>query len=321
MTSVSQILSLDIGHEDKILQLGELDLTNIEEHLSGADDLYKIILLLLKLESIISTTLDIPQIEKILGTIQSNPTLKRITNTGYSTTDTIALFIRIKYNDLLTDYQYLIDDPKYSKFIELVNKKVLIINNIPTAKSTESKLFPKLIELIQLKILQLYHISSYDLKKPSVLKYLTEDLQGKLDGQLSQVVELYKLGKIIPPSIFHEILTLNYGNNYNRIVTTHLDHQKLLKNSIENNIVSLTKYYQSIRIEKMYEILKIPREIDVEEIIFNMIIHNTFPSAVKIDQIEGLVRFHDQTDESQIVNNHIQEVSKIINDISVQLPV
>ncbi|KAK6462843.1 hypothetical protein DFJ63DRAFT_336145 [Scheffersomyces coipomensis] len=322
ITSIESILSSDTHDQVKINELqSSVDYSSIDEEIinsSTINDSFKIIILLFKLEYIINNqdiSNSLKQIESIFTIIQSITGLKRIVNSGYNTNNNhIELYIKIKYNDLLTDYQFLIDHPNYAKFIELINKKVLIINNIPKV------VYPKLIELIQFKIVQLYLISDYDNRKPSILSYLNDQLGGSNDQNIVDVLDFLQSDRIISIETYQKIVSIDCKNNYHNLITNYLDSSMILRNLIENNIILLPNYYNSIKLAKVYKILNIDTSINIEDIIFNMIQLKKFSAGVKIDQINELVMFNTINHQDQILNNHIQEVGTLVNNICVQLP-
>lgn len=221
-------------------------------------------------------------------------------------------FIKIKLPDLQSDYQYLIKDLNYENFIDLINKKLLIINGIPKNESE----FEDFIKRINLKILQLYLINCYDFRNGNILNYLNDNL--KIDNYNHEIFEIINQTIINNPFVFknsfEQIINYDFNNGYFKLIKNYMNIDNLYLNIIENNIIKLSNYFTLIKINTIYDILQIDENsIDLEAFIFQMIIKNKFNNEVKINQLEQTIDFNNKFEYS--MEDHIKYIGKVINDV------
>jgi hypothetical protein len=124
--------------------------------------------------------------------------------------------------------------------------------------------------------------------------------------------------RLVPIEAFNQFLALVDG--LYKLLFRKLDQTQLLANLLENNIVTLTKYYSSIQIDQIYSIFGLsPASVDVELIIATMIMKNKFQSNCKIDQINNIVIFDDGPVADPLLKDHILQVGALATHITNQI--
>lgn len=185
-----------------------------------------------------------------------------------------VVLIKLKYNDLWTDYQYLIRSlTKNYKFIDLINKKLVLVNNIDD-ENLKNELF--------LKITQYLIISNYDFRKVNLFQYV-KSLELPLDTITAELLDLNLNQKFIKLSHFKQFLDNCHG------IIKYLDYNKLIEFHIENNISILPNYYKSISMTKLETMFTL--KLNYERIISEMIINDNLPFGTKINQTNQMVIF------------------------------
>lgn len=319
-----QNLRASIGRDDDI---GEI----LESLADIPDKSYEVLVYLIKLELILTYSSDYSGVEAILKELQAAPAYKTLSSSTWKPASYKDTYMKAKYTDLTTDYQYLLVDTDYRKFVDLINKKILIINGIVALREgvgAEGD-FLELINSLYYKILQLFIISDYDFRKYNVLNFLEANF--KLDGvdadfQLTcDIFRLYESNKLIPIKLFQQFIhqrTFDSKFGYNLIFTRHLQPKSLLHNIIENNLAELAKYYSSINISKIYKIFDLtPAIINIETILLDMIIKNKLPPKTQIDQISNTLLFGEAVNEHvpQTLNLFVQDVGKLANEVCLKI--
>ncbi|KAG2732339.1 hypothetical protein G9P44_004756 [Scheffersomyces stipitis] len=338
MSSISRdvtliVQSTSLSDFQKIKQLKSVvTISNVAElalPISEIDDSYNVILYLIRIELIIAHSEDYSKLPDLFRELSLVPYLKNINSSSVSPQNFKETYIKTTYNDNLTDYQYLIQNPNNRKLLDLINKKMLLVSNLPSTDET----YHDLNRLINLKILELFIISSYDFRKKNILKHLQEDMKLDTDesSPVTELVDLLASGRVIPFDLWQKALSSDFGNNYYFLIRRCMNTSQLIVNWLENNIVLLSKYYISIKISKVYQLFHISSDIEVEQVILDMVVHKKLPTNSKIDQIEGILVFgqeegaetssttHSENYSINNLNEHISDVSHIINEIGLRL--
>ena len=308
-TRVSQLQSL-------LVQLDENSLTELETSDYPIEDVHKKIISLIQCENIMVRNPHSPRIKELIREIVSLPISVSIDENDFNN-----MFIKVKYNDLNTDLQYLLNDIQYNKFTELINKKIINAKSVPTSNPNHKEL----TYLLNLKILQLYLISNYDFRKVNIINYLNENLNLEaLDPETTGLFRSASTTPFIMYETFNRILQHDFQNNYFSIVQT-MDKRRLSINLLENNIVKLGKYFKSINIQRIYQMFNLsPQEIDLEALLFEMILQKKLSSNTKIDQLKNLVEFGEDASKESAnketkLNQHVKEIGNIINDVYLRI--
>ena len=326
-------LQATIGRDDNIIEI-------IESISDIPDKSFEVLVYLIKLELILKYSTDYSGVDSILKAIQAAPVFKMLSSSNWKATRSRDIYMKAKYTDLITDYQYLIVDTDYRKFVDLINKKILIINGIVSLQENLGEPFSLqldqletgflgLINSLYYKILQLFIISDYDFRKYNVLHFLEANFKlDRVDADFkltSDIFHLYESNKLIPIKLFQDFIfqrdySIKFG--YNLILTHHLVPKFLLHNIMENNLAELAKYYKSVKISKVYKIFNItPETIDIEAIVLDMIIKNKLPPKTQIDQINNMILFGNAVNEldPHTLNQFVQDVGKLVNEICLKI--
>ncbi|EMG46771.1 hypothetical protein SBY92_005325 [Candida maltosa Xu316] len=229
-----------------------------------------------------------------------------------SENDFKSWFVRFKLSDLQSDYQYLFKELKYDNFIDLINKKMLIINQLQSQGSSQySKVFENYIKL---KILELYLISNYDFRNGNILNYLKNDTGSYRTDEIDKLLHEYDQSPFISHDLFSIIVNYDFQNGYHQLILQNFDKSKLFSNVLENNIIRLSNHFQSIKISTIYQLLNVSNDqIDLESVIFNMIINNKFNEPTTIDQLSQTVEFGRVPRSNQ--EDHIKFFGNLVNNV------
>ncbi|KAK6456171.1 uncharacterized protein RJT20DRAFT_42165 [Scheffersomyces xylosifermentans] len=341
MSSLHNEIKAITSSNDKndYIKLGELNhyltqhnISQLSLPIPEIDEAYNIILVLFQIEIILAHGNEYSELETLFRTASTSPYLKNIINSTFIPRENYKeLYIKVKYNDLLTDYQYLVQTPSNRKLIDVINKKMLIVNYMPL----NDEIYASLTKLLNLKILELCIISSYDFRKQNTLEYLSKNLSLEKDEyshELVQLVQLLQSNRIIPRNLWLNVITSDLHNNYQLIISKHLDPKQLVVSWLENNIVILTKYYTTIKIDKIYRLFDLEQDINVQQVALDMIIHKKLPPNSRIDQINGILVFGEIEANPEVskiartggnsindLNEHISDIGQIMNDICFKL--
>lgn len=217
--------------------------------------------------------------------------------------------IRLKYHDLLSDFQYFYGPDNELRLMDLVNKK---LNSLMMLADFSHPL----VEEIQLKVFLFYLMSGADFRKRNVKQYLIdEQVFSKSYGEaIDFYKEAYGSSSLVPPSLFHTFLNAasELDGLFHFVCTNYLN--RLLENFIEVNVSKLPQYFASIKLKRINDMLLDGRQdVDTEDIIFQMIVANELPAGTSIDQLQGLVRFGDATAEYDLFNSHIRSICKLVD--------
>lgn len=323
--------------QNVIAQLSKTEL--LELNVSSINiESFKLIVNLLKIESIMTNYPKEPLI-KILMEQDSAINATGITFLSPSTTTTdeeqyINTFIKAKLNDLQSDYQYLFKELQYDNFIDLINKKMLILNNLNNNGINISSLKDKL----NLKILQLYLISNYDFRNDNILNHLINEIHQQQQQQENKYInEIEILRQVqsqpfVSYELFKTIIDHDFNNGYYQIINQLMKFDKLYRNIIENNIIKLTNYFTNIEIKTIHQLFELSPPptskttsttnnlptIDIESMIFDMIIKNKFRNVTTIDQLNQTVSFNNDDNKN---NNEdgIKYIGGLVNQAYMKI--
>lgn len=323
--------------QNVIAQLSKTEL--LELNVSSINiESFKLIVNLLKIESIMTNYPKEPLIKTLIEQDSAiNATGITFLSPSTTTTDEeqyINTFIKAKLNDLQSDYQYLFKELQYDNFIDLINKKMLILNNLNNNGINISSLKDKL----NLKILQLYLISNYDFRNDNILNHLINEIHQQQQQQENKYInEIEILREVqsqpfVSYELFKTIIDHDFNNGYYQIINQLMKFDKLYRNIIENNIIKLTNYFTNIEIKTIYQLFELSPPptskttsttnnlptIDIESMIFDMIIKNKFRNVTTIDQLNQTVSFNNDDNKN---NNEdgIKYIGGLVNQAYMKI--
>lgn len=243
---------------------------------------------------------------------EADQMFKSLSNLSQKKTSSVDPFVKLKYYDLLTDYQYFYSPDKELKLMDLVNRKLNSLSMVPHYNHG-------VVEDVQLKILIFYLMSGADFRKRNVQQYLTEEhiLLRSHGEAIDSYKGAYVKRTLINPTLLNSFLTaVSYLSGLFHFVCSRYRMQ-LLENFLDVNISRLPRYFTSIRIERIYGLLlEGDHTIDVEDVVYRMIVANELPPGTSLDQLEGLVRFGEPPTEYDDFNNHVKSVCRLVDRIS-----
>lgn len=323
--------------QNVITQLSKTEL--LELNVSSINiESFKLIVNLLKIESIMTNYPKEPLIKTLMEQDSAiNATGITFLSPSTTTTDEeqyINTFIKAKLNDLQSDYQYLFKELQYDNFIDLINKKMLILNNLNNNGINISSLKDKL----NLKILQLYLISNYDFRNDNILNHLINEIHQQQQQQENKYInEIEILREVqsqpfVSYELFKTIIDHDFNNSYYQIINQLMKFDKLHRNIIENNIIKLTNYFTNIEIKTIHQLFELSPPptskttsttnnlptIDIESMIFDMIIKNKFRNVTTIDQLNQTVSFNNDDNKN---NNEdgIKYIGGLVNQAYMKI--
>lgn len=322
--------------QNVITQLSKTEL--LELNVSSINiESFKLIVNLLKIESIMTNYPKEPLIKTLMEQDSAiNATGITFLSPSTTTTDEeqyINTFIKAKLNDLQSDYQYLCKELQYDNFIDLINKKMLILNNLNNNGINISSLKDKL----NLKILQLYLISNYDFRNDNILNHLINEIHQQQQQENKYINEIEILRQVqsqpfVSYELFKTIIDHDFNNGYYQIINQLMKFDKLYRNIIENNIIKLTNYFTNIEIKTIYQLFELSPPptskttsttnnlptIDIESMIFDMIIKNKFRNVTTIDQLNQTVSFNNDDNKN---NNEdgIKYIGGLVNQAYMKI--
>lgn len=323
--------------QNVITQLSKTEL--LELNVSSINiESFKLIVNLLKIESIMTNYPKEPLIKILMEQDSAiNATGITFLSPSITTTDEeqyINTFIKAKLNDLQSDYQYLFKELQYDNFIDLINKKMLILNNLNNNGINISSLKDKL----NLKILQLYLISNYDFRNDNILNHLINEIHQQQQQQENKYInEIEILRQVqsqpfVSYELFKTIIDHDFNNGYYQIINQLMKFDKLYHNIIENNIIKLTNYFTNIEIKTIHQLFELSPPptskttsttnnlptIDIESMIFDMIIKNKFRNVTTIDQLNQTVSFNNDDNKN---NNEdgIKYIGGLVNQAYMKI--
>lgn len=246
------------------------------------------------------------------GKIQEDLNSLENLNTINQASSSLALLLKGKYQDLLTDY-YLcfLDSSKRPRLVDLINKKLNILKLVSTSKHMTANL--------QFKILLFYLLCEADLRKRKVHHYLQE--VGVYAKKLNEIVKTYVKftnGRSLVPLYVYNELTAHLKSHYalflcllNRFDGVFLEY------FFENNIQRLPRCFKSIKFERICTLLtEQPQNIDIEDLLFRMIIGRQLPDGTQIDQARQLVIFGARVEKYDAINSRIKRIGELVESLA-----
>lgn len=237
-------------------------------------------------------------------------------------------YIRVKYNDLYNDFQYLFNPTvTIFRFMELVNKKLTTLSSIP---DTEDDNVIDLAVELYLKVVDYCLLAGSDFRKKNILKFLDETLGISKATKVDSTIAI-KFNKKVEESVrglftilneekfilfkqYETFLTNSKAPIVKRIANT--NSSLLISNFLENNISLLPKYYMNIHLDKITQLFVIPTNLDIEALVSQMIINGKLPPGTCIDQMEQTVMFGEFQPDYNKFDSHVQEVSEMVDQIA-----
>lgn len=235
--------------------------------------------------------------------------LKQLATIALKSSNCLSL-LRIKYLDLLTDYQLLFSpDVRELKLIDLVSKKINFL-------SAEDDSLP-LVRDIQFKVLIYYLLCGSDFRKKNIHKYLSDEevFLREFPVAIQKYLACCLTGGLIPTEAYSELVShLNESVEFQAVFSRHRGH--LMENFVETNLEKLPKYFKSIRLTRINSLLGVGSTVDIEDLLFRMITTKKFTSPTTIDQIEGIVEFGDLNSKYDPFNSHIKKVCDLVETLT-----
>lgn len=263
---------------------------------------------LLKLELLIFHTSEALNHDEIQHCFKS---LEQFTSSGQGPADITAL-IKVKYQDLLTDYNLCFSDSsKRPRLVDLMNKK---LNILKLTSASE-----KLTEDLRLKILLFYLLSEADLRKRNIHHYLKEEgvYSIKHPSLIEKYVGLVTGKTLIPLYVYNELA--DYLKSHYPLFRCLFDRYEgpLLEFYFENNVQKLTQYFKSIRIARIPSLLTEQQQnVDFENLVFRMIVGRQLPEGTHIDQVQQMVIFGAKTEKYDAMNCRIKRIGEMVDSLA-----
>ncbi|KAF7999376.1 hypothetical protein HF325_006052 [Metschnikowia pulcherrima] len=259
-----------------------------------------------------NTDIDFARIEAILKDLSYMSTTNTLSHGA------LTVLMRIKYNDLLTDYHFVFSPKvKQLRLVDLVTKKIALLGMISGLESAKENL---VIDNLKRKILAYYLLCESDHRKKGVSEYIKKDVLPDLD--ISQETLLFlanneKLANVAAYKQLLECLTLEF---YQIRPISLFREQNLLENYLDVNLSKLPRYFTTISLDRIRELLLVPENVvNIENLLYKMIISNKFPHGATIDQISGYVKFGEKPHIYNEFDTHIKKVCDTVDQISVSL--
>ncbi|KAM9931986.1 hypothetical protein OXX80_008369 [Metschnikowia pulcherrima] len=240
-----------------------------------------------------------------------------------STTNTLShgastVLLRIKYNDLSTDYHFLFS-PKVRqlRLVDLVTKKIALLGMISGSESAKENL---VIDNLRKKILVYYLLCESDHRKKEILEYIKKDVLPDLNIPQETLLFLANNEKLANVAAHKQLLECLTSEFYQIRPISRLREQNLLENHLDVNLSKLPRYFTTISLDRIRELLFVPENVvDIETLLYKMIISNKFPHGATIDQISGYVHFGEKPQTYSEFDTHIKKVCDTVDQISVSL--
>ncbi|CAH2355955.1 hypothetical protein CLIB1423_40S00232 [[Candida] railenensis] len=284
---------------------------------------------------------------------------------AFTSSDTAVLYIKIKYEDLYSDYQFLAvkdadsiaadlaaggsenisSQASHPKFMDLINKKLTLLNNIPERTYSTKGSICLLVASIYRKVIDLLLLTGNDFLKRNLLHHLNEKLRitGNSNSlaagspNSSALIENFNgiftplscsffkttiEGRLVAFNQFHQFVTSYDSGLYVRQIAS-LFLSALLENHYENNVYNLSKYYDNISLHKIGNLLQPSSghsDFNFEELISKMISNDKLPPGTTLDQLEQTLHFPVQESyhRMQDICDIIEEVTNLIEICEVR---
>ncbi|KAL7665562.1 PCI domain-containing protein [[Candida] zeylanoides] len=224
------------------------------------------------------------------------------------TNDPTMVYNKVKFEDLSSDYHFHLSShsgatPSESKkLMDLVNKKLLLVSNVPESVYSTSDECVNLVVSIYLKVLHYLLLAGCEYLKKNLLNHLDKTLSitgasahpvaTRFNAALSSSTRDYFVA-----TVAHKLIAWTQFERF-FISQPLLPRAVAVQNHLENNIYSLSRYYDNIMLTKVEELTSVrsaatfaARPIVIENLIASMISFNKMPPGTQLDQLDSVVYF------------------------------
>lgn len=226
--------------------------------------------------------------------------------------------LRLKYLDLLSDYQYLLQADVELKLVDLVSKK---LNFLSVGSNVDF-----VSDAVRLKVLVYYLLCGADFRRANIHKYLVEEnvFAREFHPAVQNYIDASGLEKLVPLQLYVDFIgyLLLVSVEFRAIYGIH--RHKLLENFVENSLERLPKYYTSMSLSRVHSLIlgsEVTSEecqtVEVEDVISGMIKGKNLPPGTKIDQINNFVDFGEETEKHDAFNTHIKKVCDLVESLAL----
>lgn len=226
--------------------------------------------------------------------------------------------LRLKYLDLLSDYQYLLQADVELRLVDLVSKKLNFLSSGPSMDFVS--------DAIKLKVLVYYLLCGADFRKANIHKYLNEENVFARDFHpaVQKYIDALELEKLVSLQLYVDFIDylLLVSVEFKAIYVIH--QRKLLENFVEINLERLPKYYTSVSLARIHSLIlgseatsEQYQNVDMEDVISGMIKGKNLSPGTKIDQIEGFVDFGEEAEKHDAFNAHIKKVCDLVESLAL----
>ncbi|CAK7893056.1 hypothetical protein CAAN1_08S03136 [[Candida] anglica] len=329
MSTVNSIISSATSDVDKIRAIKDLVSNDHQLIRTIPDDFntnersksFSMLLILLKIELLlISDEFDPSIIATYLKQVQSLLP-KNSTNT---TSNSDLTYLKLKYDDLYTDFQ-LLYPPKY---MDLVNKKLILLNNMHNNQQNILEWTPELLQLV----VDIYHkttecllLTGNEFLKNNILQHLqkilneNDPISHEFNKSISPTTSFFFDRNIRKQCVswqqFEEFLRHAHTPWIRKLALKQPLPHTLLCNQLENNISLLSKYYLNISLSKIKSLFEVPDSIDIEDLVATMVIKDKLPPHSQIDQIKSVLYFGGDTEVYNPENQHVKDICLLVDEI------
>lgn len=216
----------------------------------------------------------------------------------------------IKYQDLVTDYQYLFcGSSKDLKLVELATKK---LTALPESLETSF-----VVTNLQYKVAIYYVLCGSDHRKSILYNYLQE--RGVLSSIAEKIPEFSTLflgDYLVTLTQFGSFLDYLKANHYELLHILALHRPVFFRNCLDCNINRLPRYYLSITFKRIRTLLCVnDHEFDVQDFLYDMVMSNKLPAGTKIDQREKIVFFGAEQARYDDLNTRGKKICDLVNSL------
>lgn len=231
--------------------------------------------------------------------------------TSSGTSADLKLIVKCKLNDLMTDYQYLVNVKNHNyKIIELINKKIILLNNISHYNNCTFMNHIVKVPLI-VKIIELLVISEYDFRRLDLFTFINDNFLVPESIELTPDTRNLFFVYIINKEIVTWPMLQQFLENCHCRLLSRLHVYTLVENLVQNDLHILSRFYKSVYLSNLPLLFNLTDEFTINPLmISNMIINNNLPSGTKIDQVNGILVF-----PTQVVNS-FNDTLKFVNLVS-----
>lgn len=214
-----------------------------------------------------------------------------------------------KYHDLQTDFHFLVSrSSRDLQLVDLVSKKTAALQADvqPGAVRTQ----------IRLKCLVYYLLCEHDHRRASIKKFLENEsvLSDLCDDHIRDYAALEsRLVSIHQFRDFTAHLTQYYA--FHSVMKSHSS--QFLVNYLDLNISKLPSLFDSISLGRIRDLFLEPSStVDVEDVVYKMIISKKFTVKTSIDQVTNYVHFEEKSQKYDAFQSHIKKVCDVIDTLA-----